>query len=58
MGADRADRQRAVADRLELAALAEIDRDGDDLGAMRPLSQGMAAEVSAAAGIGEHDCDS
>ena len=37
VGAGRAEGQRTIADRFEIAALAEIERDGDDFGAMRLL---------------------
>ena len=55
MGARRAERQRAIADRFQIAALAEIERDRDDLGAVRLLQPSDAGGRLNATGEGEHD---
>ncbi len=55
VGARGAERQRAIADRFEIATLAEIQRDGDHLGAVRRLQPADPGRRVDAARVGEHD---
>ena len=53
--ADGAGRQRAVADVLELLALSEVHRDGDDLGAVLLREPGDGDRRVEPAGVRQHD---